>query len=49
MARGAPDRNFVPRRLRLGLAAVLVAGLLAGVPPLFHALEISPARALREL
>ena len=31
MARGAPDRNFVPRRLRLGLAAVLVAGLVLRV------------------
>ena len=31
MARGAPDRNLVPRRLRLGLAAVVVAGLVLRV------------------
>jgi putative ABC transport system permease protein len=32
-----------------GLGTVLFAGLLAGAPPLFHALRIEPARALREL
>ena len=46
--------GIVPGKLPVGtavegLAAVLAAGFLAGVPPLFHALEISPARALREL
>jgi len=32
-----------------GIAAVLLAGLLASLPPLVHALRIRPARALREL
>ena len=46
--------GIVPGRLPVataleGLAAVLAAGLLASVPPLVHALEISPALALREL
>ena len=32
-----------------GLGTVLVAGLLAGTPPLVYALRIRPSRALREL
>ena len=46
--------GIVPGKLPVGtavegLAAVLAAGLVAGVPPLVHALKIRPARALREL
>jgi len=46
--------GVIPARLPLssaaeGIATVLLAGLLASLPPLVHALRIRPARALREL